>query len=72
MNNSFNQKCHFRGKGIHVHSSNAFGENKNQENETSKKTMKHKSKHRVFFFILKKNIWNISIILSKEIKYSNN
>ena len=37
MNNSFNQKFHVRGKGIHVHSSNAFGENKNQENETSKK-----------------------------------
>ena len=36
-NNTFNQqRFHFRGKGIHVHGSNALGENKSQEIETSK------------------------------------
>ena len=36
-NNTFSRRrFHFSGKDIHVHGSNTLGENKSQENETSK------------------------------------
>ena len=43
-NDSFNQqRLHCSGKDIYVHDSNGLGENKSENNETSNKTMKHKS-----------------------------
>ena len=62
-NKTFNrQRFHFSGQDIYVHGSNALGENKSEKNETSKQIkLKHKSRHRVYLFIVK-----------IKIKYLNN
>ena len=51
------QRFHFSAKD--VHDSNALGENKGEKNET----MKHKSKHRVFLFIVKRKIKDLNNLI---------
>ena len=41
---------------MHVHGLNAFGENKSQEVKRQNKTIKHKRKHREFWFIVRRKI----------------
>ena len=65
-NSTFNrQQFHFRGWGKHVYGWNAWGENKNQENETSKQNYKTKINTE-----LDREKWNIKTILSKQLTYS--
>ena len=41
---------------MHVHGLNAFGESKSQEVKRQNKTIKHKRKHREFWFIVRRKI----------------